>query len=130
MRNVEINFSLEATDGSNVLFTTNGTLEQINNILRLQFIEQTELKANTIVDIYQDKVIIKRSGPVEMQMEYIMNEDTIAHLTTDFNYQLSMNNHTDYLEINDNQIQIVYQTEFDKEQKITHKLVIKWTLIN
>lgn len=36
-----------------------------------------------------------------------------------------MNNYTKYLEINENSLQIVYQTETDKEQNLTHNLFLK-----
>ena len=56
-----------------------------------------------------------------------MGMDTTLYLTTNFNYQLSMNNYTKYLEIDENSLQIVYQTETDKEQNVTHNLSLKWS---
>lgn len=38
-----------------------------------------------------------------------------------------MNNYTKYLEIDENSLQIVYQTETDKEQNVTHNLSLKWS---
>ena len=62
-----------------------------------------------------------------MKMEYIKNTDTTVFLTTNFNYELSMNCTTLFLEILYKEIKVVYQTETDKEQNLTHNLLIKWT---
>mgnify|MGYP002530673569 FL=1 len=111
-------------------FITDGLYEEFDDYIEISFTEETQIKANTKVDIYKDKVMIQRMGEINMEMEYIMGMDTTLHLTTDFNYQLSMNNYTKYLEINENSLQIVYQTETDKEQNLTHNLFLKWADIN
>ena len=82
----------------------------------------------TIIDIYEEKIILNRKGnELSMKMEYIKNTDTTVFLTTNFNYELSMNCTTLFLEILYKEIKVVYQTETDKEQNLTHNLLIKWT---
>mgnify|MGYP000797389680 FL=1 len=126
MKKIEVDFKLLVSDGS----ITDGLYEEFDDYIEISFTEETQIKANTKVDIYKDKVMIQRMGEINMEMEYIMGMDTTLHLTTDFNYQLSMNNYTKYLEINENSLQIVYQTETDKEQNLTHNLFLKWADIN
>ena len=130
MKKIEVDFKLLVSDGSMKSFITDGLYEEFDDYIEISFTEETQIKANTKVDIYKDKVMIQRMGEINMEMEYIMGMDTTLHLTTDFNYQLSMNNYTKYLEINENSLQIVYQTETDKEQNLTHNLFLKWADIN
>ena len=130
MKKIEVDFKLLVSDGSMTPLITDGLYEEFDDYIEISFTEETQIKANTKVDIYKDKVMIQRMGEINMEMEYIMGMDTTLHLTTDFNYQLSMNNYTKYLEINENSLQIVYQTETDKEQNLTHNLFLKWADIN
>ena len=130
MKEVFIDFNLSVSDGANTSFTTIGTYEIKDDIINICFVEETDLKANTSLYIYQDRIKIKRSGPLMMESEFIMEEATTIKITADFGYQLAMNNYTNYLEINENSIQIIYQTEMDKEQKLTHNLTIKWSDVN
>lgn len=130
MKKIEVDFKLLVSDGSMTSFITEGLYEEFDDYIEISFTEETQIKANTKVDIYKDKVMIQRMGEINMEMEYIMGMDTTLHLTTDFNYQLSMNNYTKYLEISENSLQIVYQTETDKEQNLTHNLFLKWADIN
>ena len=109
MKKIEVDFKLLVSDGSMTSFTTDGLYEEFDDHIEISFTEETQIKANTKVDIYKDKVMIQRMGEINMEMEYIMGMDTTLHLTTDFNYQLSMNNYTKYLEISENSLQIVYQ---------------------
>lgn len=128
MKLVEIDFKLLVSDGTSTMFTTEGTYEEFKDFRRIQFYEQTELKALTIIDIYEEKIILNRKGnELSMKMEYIKNTDTTVFLTTNFNYDLSMNCTTLFLEILYKEIKVVYQTETDKEQNLTHNLLIKWT---
>lgn len=128
MKLVEIDFKLLVSDGTSTTFTTEGTYEEFKDFRRIQFYEQTELKALTIIDIYEEKIILNRKGnELSMKMEYIKNTDTTVFLTTNFNYELSMNCTTLFLEILYKEIKVVYQTETDKEQNLTHNLLIKWT---
>ena len=128
MKLVEIDFKLLVSDGTSTMFTTEGTYEEFKDFRRIQFYEQTELKALTIIDIYEEKIILNRKGnELSMKMEYIKNTDTTVFLTTNFNYELSMNCTTLFLEILYKEIKVVYQTETDKEQNLTHNLLIKWT---
>lgn len=128
MKLVEIDFKLLVSDGTSTMFTTEGTYEEFKDFRRIQFYEQTELKALTIIDIYEEKIILNRKdNELSMKMEYIKNTDTTVFLTTNFNYELSMNCTTLFLEILYKEIKVVYQTETDKEQNLTHNLLIKWT---
>lgn len=130
MSKIEINFNLSVSNGEITSFITNGSYEKNNNIIKICFIEQTDIAANTEVYIYDNKVIIKRYGQIQMDMTYIENEETMVNLTTDFNYQLSMRNFTHKLNINQDNILIIYQTETDIEQQLTHTLCLKWSNIN
>lgn len=126
MKNVEIEFNLYVSDGSKTSFITDGKYIEFDNFKRINFIEETEIKADTYVDIYKDKILLDRRGTIHMTMEYIENEITTVYMKTDFNYELSMNNFTKRLIIGEDYIDVIYQTETDKEENLTHNLVIKW----
>ena len=61
-----------------------------------------------------------------MKMEYELNKINTVYMKTDFNYELSMDSFTKKLEIGDDYIDIIYQTETDKDEGLTHNLVVKW----
>ena len=126
MKNVEIEFNLYVSDGSKTSFITDVKYIEFDNFKRINFIEETEIKADTYVDIYKDKILLDRRGTIHMTMEYIENETTTVYMKTDFNYELSMNNFTKRLIIGEDYIDVIYQTETDKEENLTHNLVIKW----
>lgn len=126
MKNVEIEFNLYVSDGSKTSFITDGKYIEFDNFKRINFNEETEIKADTYVDIYKDKILLDRRGTIHMAMEYIENETTTVYMKTDFNYELSMNNFTKRLIIGEDYIDVIYQTETDKEENLTHNLVIKW----
>jgi uncharacterized beta-barrel protein YwiB (DUF1934 family) len=126
MKNVEIEFNLYVSDGSKTSFITDGKYIELDNFKRINFIEETEIKADTYVDIYKDKILLDRRGTIHMTMEYVENEITTVYMKTDFNYELSMNNFTKRLIIGEDFIDVIYQTETDKEENLTHNLVIKW----
>lgn len=126
MKNVEIEFNLYVSDGSKTSFITDGKYIEFDNFKRINFFEETEIKADTYVDIYKDKILLDRRGTIHMTMEYIENETTTVYMKTDFNYELSMNNFTKRLIIGEDYIDVIYQTETDKEENLTHNLVIKW----
>ena len=126
MKNVEIEFNLYVSDGSKTSFITDGKYIEFDNFKRINFIEETEIKADTYVDIYKDKILLDRRGTIHMTMEYIENETTTVYMKTDFNYELSMNNFTKRLITGEDYIDVIYQTETDKEENLTHNLVIKW----
>lgn len=126
MSKVEVDFKLIVSDGTITSFVTNGILELNNNYKRLTFVEQSDIKALTKIDIYKDHILLERNGSIYMKMEYILNSYTDVYMKTDFNYELSMSSFTKKLVIEDNMIDIIYQTETDKEQNIEHNLIIKW----
>ena len=126
MKNVEINFNLYVSDVANTSFITNGKYIEFNEFIRINFIEETEIKADTYIDIYKDKVVLERKGQIYMKMEYELNKTNTVYMKTDFNYELSMDSFTKKLEIGDDYIDIIYQTETDKEEGLTHNLVVKW----
>ena len=126
MKNVEIDFNLYVSDGSNTSFITNGKYIEFNEFRRINFIEETEIKADTYIDIHKDKVVLERNGQIYMKMEYELNKINTVYMKTDFNYELSMDSFTKKLEIGDDYINIIYQTETDKEEGLTHNLVVKW----
>lgn len=130
MNNIEIDFSLYVSSGEGTSFITEGIYEKNKDIIKIKFIEQTDIPSNTTVYIYNNRVIIKREGSLKMNMIYIQGEETTVNLVTDFDYQLTMRNYTKKLEITENSILIEYQTETDLEQDITHTLSIKWNNIN
>lgn len=126
MKNIEIDFNLYVSDGANTSFITNGKYIEFNEFRRINFIEETEIKADTYIDIYKDKVLLERKGQIYMKMEYELNKINTVYMKTDFNYELSMDSFTKKLEIGDDYIDIIYQTETDKDEGLTHNLVVKW----
>jgi uncharacterized beta-barrel protein YwiB (DUF1934 family) len=126
MKNVEINFNLYVSDGTNTSFITNGKYIEFKEFKRINFIEETEIKADTYIDIYNDKVLLERKGQIYMKMVYELNKTNTVYMKTDFNYELSMDSFTKKLQIGEDYIDVIYQTETDKEEGITHNLVVKW----
>lgn len=126
MVNIEIDFNLYVSDGTNTSFITNGKYIEFKDFRRINFIEETEIKADTYIDIYKDKVLLERKGQIYMKMEYELNKINTVYMKTDFNYELSMDSFTKKLEIGDDYIDIIYQTETDKDEGLTHNLVVKW----
>lgn len=126
MKSVEIDFNLYVSDGANTSFITTGKYIEFSNFRRINFIEETEIKADTYIDIYKDKVVLERNGQIYMKMEYELNKTNTVYMKTDFNYELSMDSFTKKLEIGDDYVDIIYQTETDKEEGLTHNLVVKW----
>lgn len=127
---IELNFSMDTTDGANISFVTNGKLFDTKEYRLISFIEQTDTFALTKVYIYKDLVKIIRTGKILTEMTFIDGDETNAFLSTDFNYSLTMLNMTKKLTISDDNIYIVYQTTTDKEQNIDHILRLKWSKIN
>lgn len=127
---INVDFSLAVSDGSVTSFQTNGMIEHFKDMMRICFLEVSEIKAMTTVDIYNDKVSIKRVGAIKMYMEYIEGQTSKVSLDTDFNYHIDMDSFTYKLDILENSLYIMYQTETDKEQNITHTLTLKWEKIN
>ena len=126
MKSVEIDFNLYVSDGANTSFITTGKYIEFSEFRRINFIEETEIKADTYIDIYKDKVVLERNGQIYMKMEYELNKTNTVYMKTDFNYELSMDSFTEKLEIGDDYVDIIYQTETDKEEGLTHNLVVKW----
>ncbi len=126
MKSVEIDFNLYVSDGANTSFITTGKYIEFSEFRRINFIEETEIKADTYIDIYKDKVVLERNGQIYMKMEYELNKTNTVYMKTDFNYELSMDSFTKKLEIGDDYVDIIYQTETDKEEGLTHNLVVKW----
>ena len=62
---------------------------------RIIFVEPSDDNAKTVIDIYDDnRVIINRFGKIHTKMVYILNEETLATLKTDFGHEVSMSNYT------------------------------------
>lgn len=127
--NVSIDFSLNTTDGTSIQFFSNGLLKRLPQYIELSFVEQTETKLDTIVEIYLDKVIITRTGKIYMKMEFNPLIDTTVVLKTENNFEVKMLNKTQSLLIEDDKIEIIYQTEMDKEHGVHHQLKIIYQLI-
>lgn len=126
-KEINVTFNLERLGYDKIAFETNGTLEIKKDYTRIIFDEVTDDVAKTVVDIYINKVIIKRLGEIKTTMEYILNEETQALLKTDFGYEFSMRTHTSLLETNDESLIIRYQTESDIEQNLEHEFTLNWT---
>ncbi len=127
---INVEFNLSVNDGTQTSFETNGTIEEFKELTRICFLEISEIKALTTVDIYKDKVTIKRNGAIKMYMEYILGVTTMVSLDTEFHYHIDMESYTQELIISDNYIYVKYQTETDKEQNLYHVLDLKWQKIN
>ena len=121
-----VRFSLQATNGSEISFTTDGEIEQFDDHKRLTFTEQTEILLKTTVDIYLDKVVLHRNGKIKMYMCFVLECETEVEMETDFDFQVKMLCKTLNMEISDNNIAIIYQTELDKESQVVHKLTLAW----
>jgi len=119
---VTIDFTLNTTDGTSIRFFTNGELVNYDNYKRLTFIEQTDALLDTVVDIYSNKVLITRTGKIYMKMEFDLTNDTTVVLKTENNFEVKMLNKTESLLIEDGFIEIIYQTEMDKEHGVHHQL--------
>ena len=126
-KQIQIHFSLGQINGSSTLFNVDGFVEEHVHFKRIIFVEPSDDNAKTVIDIYDDnRVIINRFGKIHTKMVYILNEESLATLKTDFGYEVSMSNYTHELRIESNLLAITYQTLSDKEQGGHHKLLITW----
>lgn len=125
---VQIIFRLSETEGTEIYFETKGILDQQEHKKRLLFKEELEGNTPTIIEMDYNipKVILKRLGEIRTYIEYQTNCITQAIMRTDFNYELKMATYTTILEIGANTLQVVYQTENDKEENRQHELYIQW----
>ncbi|HOE78017.1 MAG TPA: DUF1934 family protein [Bacilli bacterium] len=121
---VQVDFSLMATDGTSIRFLTDGELTVEDNIRRLKFIEQTDAKLLTAIDIYTNKVKILRTGLIMMDMELNPQHETTLKMNTKEKFEMSMRCITDHLVIDDDYFEAIYQTEMDKEQGVYHQLKV------
>jgi uncharacterized beta-barrel protein YwiB (DUF1934 family) len=113
-----------ATDGTSIRFLTDGELTVEDNIRRLKFIEQTDAKLLTAIDIYTNKVKILRTGLIMMDMELNPQHETTLKMNTKEKFEMSMRCITDHLVIDDDYFEAIYQTEMDKEQGVYHQLKV------
>jgi domain of unknown function (DUF1934) len=123
---IDISFHLNRRNYDEMSFEVKGTIENKIDYTRIIFDEPLDEGAKTVVDIYDEKIILKRFGKVKTKMEYSLNEETFVSITTDFGYELNMLNHTKTIEKNHNYIHVIYQTEADLEQGLEHELVLNW----
>lgn len=125
---VNVKFSLLTTGDSSLSFETVGMFRIVNDEKVLTFIEQTDMHLPTTIYINEKKniVTVKRSGQIVSTMEFDETKETMSYFKVDNQYEISMYTYTNYLLINKDEIQIVYQTEIDKEQNINHQLKVKW----
>lgn len=121
---VQVDFSLMATDGTSIRFLTDGELTVEDNIRRLKFIEQTDAKLLTAIDIYTNKVKILRTGLIMMDMELNPQHETTLKMNTKEKFEMSMRCITDHLVIDHDYFEAIYQTEMDKEQGVYHQLKV------
>ena len=125
---VKVKFSLETTDENSLTFETTGILRIDEEEKALTFIEQTDMHLPTTIYINekQNTVTIKRTGQIESKMIFDQLKETLSLFKVDNQYEISMYTHTNYLLIKESEIQIIYQTEIDKEQNVSHQLKVKW----
>ena len=121
---VQVDFSLMATDGTSIRFLTDGELTVEDSIRRLKFVEQTDAKLLTAIDIYTNKVKILRTGLIMMDMELNPQHETTLKMNTKEKFEMSMRCITDHLVIDDDYFEAIYQTEMDKEQGVYHQLKV------
>jgi len=113
-----------ATDGTSIRFLTDGELTVEDSIRRLKFVEQTDAKLLTAIDIYTNKVKILRTGLIMMDMELNPQHETTLKMNTKEKFEMSMRCITDHLVIDDDYFEAIYQTEMDKEQGVYHQLKV------
>ena len=125
---VKVKFSLETTDENSLTFETTGILRIDEEEKVLTFIEQTDMHLPTTIYINekQNTVTIKRTGQIESKMIFDQVKETLSLFKVDNQYEISMYTHTNFLSIKESEIQIIYQTEIDKEQNVSHQLKVKW----
>ena len=125
---VKVKFSLETTDENSLTFETTGILKIDEDEKVLTFIEQTDMHLPTTIYINekQNTVTIKRTGQIESKMIFDQVKETLSLFKVDNQYEISMYTHTNFLLIKESEIQIIYQTEIDKEQNVSHQLKVKW----
>ncbi len=122
---VNVNFVLNESSGESLNFIADGELQKLADCTKLTFIEQTDLKLKTELYIYKDMVELKRYGKVTMSMEYNLSKETNADMNID-GFEISMLCTTNFLDIKKDRIEVIYQTELDRENDITHQLMISW----
>lgn len=126
MEKVNLHFLLQSSDGNEIIFDTEATLEYGQGLIILNFIEQTDLELKTKVLIEPQKVELMREGMLKMHLIFTEGIVTTATMKTNFDYEISMENETLHLEVHENWLDVVYRTTMDKERGVTHHLRLKW----
>jgi uncharacterized beta-barrel protein YwiB (DUF1934 family) len=123
---VDVHFRMDISDGTEIEYNTQGQLVHYSDHKELFFSEELETKVETKVYIYPTHVMVKRSGDITMEQEFIVDQITNMHLTTNFGLEVTMSTSTSLIHDEDHVLTIIYETEVGDTNKRYHKLVIKY----
>jgi uncharacterized beta-barrel protein YwiB (DUF1934 family) len=122
---VDIHFRMDISDGTEIEYNTQGELISFEDHKELYFIEELETKVATKVYIYPTHVMVKRSGDLTMEQEFIVDQITNMHLVTNFGLEVTMSTFTNLIHVEEHELTIIYETEVGETNKRYHKLFIK-----
>lgn len=123
---VDVHFRMDISDGTEIEYHTEGELVTFIDHKELFFTEELETKVMTTIYIYPTRVMVKRSGELSMEQEFIEDQITNMHLTTNFGLEVTMSTSTSLIQVQDHELTIIYETDVGDTNKRFHKLVIKY----
>lgn len=126
MSMTQLTFSLTDNIGNELFFITEANILDSPHLKIITFIEQTDLELKTKVLIYDNHVELYRTGLISMSLDFDLSKHTKAIIKSSYGYEISMENRTLELNIQKNEIYIVYQTSNDMEKGIIHTLKMMW----
>lgn len=126
MSKKQLTFSLTDNIGNELFFITEANVLDSPHLKIITFIEQTDLELKTKVLIYDNHVELYRTGLISMSLDFDMNKITKALIKSSYGYEISMENKTLELRVQNNDIYIVYQTSNDMDKGIIHTLKMTW----
>ena len=101
-------------DGSNISeYKTVGNYDSTDEYISLEFKEK-DTGMSSVYYIYDDKLVLHRSGAMDMKLEFILNKQTKSNVKTDFGYNMDIVVNTLFYEFDTNQIKLKYELDIDK----------------
>ncbi len=126
MSTKQLHFTLFDNIGNEISFITDASIVSGPDLKIITFVEKTDLELKTKVLIYKDHVEIYRVGLISMFMNFTLDKITKAVIKSSYGHEITMDNKTISLIINDNNIDITYQTSVDMGKGINHTLKMTW----
>ena len=117
---------MDISDGTEIEYNTVGELTMFDHYKELTFVEQMESSVTTTVSISPSHIVVKRTGEVTMDQEFIVGQLTNMHLITNFGLEVTMATETSLIQVEENELTVIYETNVGDTSKRYHRMNIKY----